>query len=311
MAEYLADDAEVKFVEPKREIKTLASLSKWINSEAYRDYVGFILTINQAVTGKKLTDECHVSEAAQGVVELLETVEKWIDEIPACDQPQRFGNKAYRDWSKRLLQNSHDLILPLLPENYKEAMIELKAYIHDAFGNSTRIDYGTGHEACFILFLCCLYKLKVLTEQDHVAIVNKIFKKYLDVMRKLQLTYRMEPAGSQGVWGLDDFQFVSYIWGSSQLNGNQSLSPDAIPSESSADKYYKEYMLFGCIKFIHAVKSGPFGEHSNVLYGISSIQHWSKVNSGLMKMYKAEVLSKFPVIQHFVFGTLISIQAAK
>jgi len=56
------------------------------------------------------------------------------------------------------------------------------------------------------------------------------------------------------------------------------------------------------------MKRGPFAEHSNTLWGISSVKTWEKVNSGLMKMYKAEVLSKFPVIQHFVFGTLMSIK---
>ena len=45
--------------------------------------------------------------------------------------------------------------------------------------------------------------------------------RYLEIVRKLQLTYRMEPAGSQGVWNLDDYQFVPFIWGSSQLIGNR------------------------------------------------------------------------------------------
>lgn len=37
------------------------------------------------------------------------------------------------------------------------------------------------------------------------------------------------------------------------------------------------------------VKTGPFAEHSNQLWNISGVPAWSKVNAGLIKMYKAEV----------------------
>ena len=141
--------------------------------------------------------------------------------------------------------------------------------------------------------------------------VNVIFKKYLKVTRKLQTMYRMEPAGSQGVWGLDDFQFIPFIWGSSQLVAHLNLTPEHFVDPKKIEMYSDEYMFFDCIRYINTMKTGPFAEHSNVLWGISSVPNWGKVNSGLIKMYKVEVLSKFPVVQHFVFGNILSINEAK
>ena|SRR5271155_5078315 len=50
------------------------------------------------------------------------------------------------------------------------------------------------------------------------------------------------------------------------------------------------------------MKKGPFFEHSPTLYDISAVPYWGKINKGMVKMYKAEVLGKFPVIQHFPIG---------
>ena len=77
--------------------------------------------------------------------------------------------------------------------------------MHESFGSHERIDYGTGHELNFVVFLFCLFKMGVLTSEDLKAAVNCVFQKYMTLMRLIQSSYMLEPAGSHGVWGLDDY----------------------------------------------------------------------------------------------------------
>jgi hypothetical protein len=51
-------------------------------------------------------------------------------------------------------------------------------------------------------------------------------------------------------------------------------------------------------------KTAPFAETSPMLNDNSILPSWSKVSSGLLKLYEGEVVSKFVVVQHFVFGDL-------
>ncbi len=84
----------------------------------------------------------------------------------------------------------------IVPETNSAAAAELKDYYLGSFGNSTRIDYGSGHELAFIAFLCCLFMLDLLHDEDLQAIATRIMPHYLAVVRKLQLTYVLEPAVS-------------------------------------------------------------------------------------------------------------------
>ncbi|KAI4464521.1 serine/threonine-protein phosphatase 2a regulatory subunit b [Holotrichia oblita] len=304
-------DADHEYTTPAKCVKTPQDMQLWEKSEAYFEYVGFILAINEAVKGIKLSMiRADLSDTVLKLMELLDKLGAMIDQVPPVEQPQRFGNQAFSNLVSKT-KRSFDLLKEVLPNNLHRAIPEIMMYIIDGFGNPTRIDYGTGHEISFLMFLCCLFKIGALVEEDKAAVACKVFAKYLDVVRKLQQTYRMEPAGSHGVWSLDDYQFVPFIWGSSQLIGQSKIEPPMFLHPEAVSMYYHDYMFLGCIRYINSVKKGPFAEHSNQLWGISGVANWSKINGGLIKMYKVEVLGKFPVVQHIVFGSLLPIKPAE
>lgn len=240
---------------PVRCVKSVDDMALWEKSLAYYDIIGFINGISQSIQGKKLSAKLEPSPIADSLVKIFEKdLNKLIDETPALDQPQRFGNKAYRLWFEKLNECSMDLLEDALPEQYHAALIEINTYFIESFGNATRIDYGTGHELAFIMFLCALYKIKALTEKDNLHTGLKIFNAYLIFVRRLQLTYRMEPAGSHGVWSLDDYQFVPFIWGSAQLAVNSPIEPHHFLEDEVIERYKNEYIFIGCIDYITQVR---------------------------------------------------------
>lgn len=167
-----------------------------------------------------------------------------------------------------------------LPDWIYPALNELYPYFTGGFGHGKRLDYGTGHELSFTAFLCGLLLLRFFKlNRDEVPIVLRIFNKYFEIIRTLVITYNLEPAGSHGVWGLDDHFFLPYVFGSSQLScTNVTVFPKDILDKNIVKQQKNENLYFSAISFINEVKHGPFYEHSPYLYDISGIEHWEKVN---------------------------------
>lgn len=104
---------------------------------------------------------------------------------------------------------------------------------------------------------------------------------------------------------LPSYHFLPFLWGSGQLSGHKHLRPKAIHDDEMLEMFASEYMYLASVSFINSIKTASLSWHSPMLNDISAVKTWDKVNSGMIKMYRAEVLGKLPVVQHFLFGELL------
>lgn len=292
---------------PQQNIRTDDDVAAWHKTRGYRDYWLFLLRLNEAVANHEVPQrDASCGPAAAALISILNELDSWIDDIPPLQSPQRFGNLAFRTWGDRLTQRSDQLLENLLGPALHPVIPYVKPIFVTSFGSFLRMDYGTGHETSFAMFLCCLTLVRFFepSPDRERELVLRVFVRYMRLCWRLQDVYKLEPAGSHGVWGLDDYCFLGYVFGSAQLREQTKFPVSAIlrPSLPQNNLYCM------CITRIHQVKHGPFHEHSSQLYTIATgVPNWAKVNSGLLKMYEGEVLSKRVVVQHLPLGGLLSL----
>ncbi|KAI5985276.1 hypothetical protein EDD15DRAFT_2303106 [Pisolithus albus] len=73
--------------------------------------------------------------------------------------------------------------------------------------------------------------------------VIRAFWRYIQVIRILQSTYWLEATGSHGVWGLDDYHFLPFLFRSAQLRGHKYLRLKAIHDNEVVDELANDYVL--------------------------------------------------------------------
>ncbi|KAK3337446.1 hypothetical protein B0T19DRAFT_490106 [Cercophora scortea] len=302
------DLSTLTFKVPSRRILSPRDHELFLASPTYNLVVSFAFGLTESVVDTPISavKDSELSQPVRTILRILNDTESLCRDSPPDDQGgSRFGNKTFRvflDKVKQRFAQWHETLGLSDPA----AVAEVSTYLSQSFGNRSRIDYGSGHELNFMMWLLCLYQLSILTRDDFRALVLRVFSRYLDVMHLVQSTYYLEPAGSHGVWGLDDYQFLPFLFGASQLLHHPFITPRSIHQELTLEEFGGDYMYLGHVAFVNSTKTVKgLRWHSPMLDDISSAKSWEKIEGGMRRMFVSEVLRKLPVMQHFLFGSLI------
>ncbi|OCF41654.1 serine/threonine-protein phosphatase 2A activator 1 [Kwoniella heveanensis CBS 569] len=307
---------------PRQCLTTEEAVSKWQATIGFQRFWCWIRWRSERIKGKDIMRGPYTgnSEGMRLLLDTLDKMSQWVEEVPPQPQSnQRFGNLAFRTYIKLVEERVPELFKSSsMPPNLLSQFLPLLLDSH-AFGHPVRIDYGTGHELAFVLamYVCTIPGWiggGILEEKqaEEDELVLRVFPRYLDLTTQLQKTYRLEPAGSHGVWGLDDYCFLPYLFGSAQLltsaqapSENKDRNEDVLnrDTDKGTDEDTIKDMYTLSLSHLLLFKHGAsFSEHSPLLYNLSQIKEWSKIHNGLKRMYLGEVVGKRVVVQGLFVG---------
>jgi serine/threonine-protein phosphatase 2A activator len=295
------------YIRPSRRILSPEDHQLFLNSETCTLVEAFVFGIADSVRDRAISSikPSETPEAIHTIVRILDEAGQILDRCPPEDTGSRFGNPIFRTYLDEV-----DKALPTWHTQLglsNDAQVgEISTYLFHSFGNKRRIDYGSGHELNFFLWLLCLNRLSLLPAHTFPALALTVLPAYLALMRRIQSSYYLEPAGSHGVWGLDDYQFLPFLFGAAQLLHHPYITPKSIHNALVLEEAGGEFLYLDQIAFVNSVKNVEgLRWHSPMLDDVSASKNWGKIEAGMRKMFRKEILEKLPVMQHFLFGSLV------
>ncbi|EKX73731.1 phosphotyrosyl phosphatase activator, putative [Theileria equi strain WA] len=266
------------------------------------DVITFIKLLNESVQGLKVSDvdvnsvtSLDERNVISDLYSMLEEISKLTDKHdPDRYKDCRFGNRAFGLWLDEVTLMCDDLFnkyrINSLINSDNNCLETLKNHFLHSFGNNKRIDYGTGHELEFVCFLKGLYNLNVFKGSDLKALVLIVVNRYFELVRVLLDRYTLEPAGSKGAWGIDDYQFLPFIFGSSQLMLCSEIPPSMSVDLAFVKQHRDNYMFMRAMEYkITVLKNVPLEIGSPMIHNIITSCTWNKINHGLLQLYINDV----------------------
>ncbi|KAI6149577.1 Phosphotyrosyl phosphatase activator [Pisolithus tinctorius] len=324
---------------PTKRILSSLQLTAFQSSNIHNTTASYIEELDNSVIGVELVDELSILLMHFCVLDEIEDVVK--SALPVDNKASRFVHLMFRTFYDKAEDAGSNAGVDRYAIRLRTLEIT-SAYWHNAWGNRERIDYGSEMELNYVGCECerltvqvdsypfpvCLERVDVVSE----TITLRWRRTYIQGMRVLWSTCWLEPGGSHGVWSLDDYPILQFLFGSAQLGGMTvcvtvwtfRVTPQkAIHGNDVVDEVANGHMCFAYIKFISSVcgytcvsttcmvltgvtdKTASLRLHLPMLDDIPAVKTWEQVNARVIKVYKAKALGKLPDIQHLRFGSIL------
>lgn len=91
-----------------KRILTAQDLELFGQSSLHQDLVAFIESLSDSCRGKSLKSKMERSQTIDRLVEVLESISRIVDEVPAIETASRFGNAAFPVFYDRVKEVSRE-----------------------------------------------------------------------------------------------------------------------------------------------------------------------------------------------------------